>query len=132
MQLSEYLDRTFAGNTVMVWLWALGTLALIVAGLWLVKVVVLRRLEGLAKRTNTRIDDLAVILIRRTRFMLLAWLAITVALRILTISDNARSFLGTLAILAFLLQLGIWANGLIEFWLERAPARWCSSSAGSE
>jgi small-conductance mechanosensitive channel len=127
MQLSEYLDRTFAGNTVMAWLWAIGTLALIVAGLWVVKVVVLRRLERLAKRTDTRIDDLIVILIRRTRFMLLAWLAITVALRILTISENARSLLGTLAILAFLLQLGIWANGVIEFWLvrytrDRAPS----------
>jgi small-conductance mechanosensitive channel len=119
MQLSEYLDRTFAGNTVTAWLWAIGTLTLIVAGLWLAKVFVLRRLEGLAKRTQTRVDDLVVILLRRTRFMLLAWLAITLALRILTLSESARSLLGLLAVLAFLLQLGIWANGLVEFWLER-------------
>jgi small-conductance mechanosensitive channel len=119
MDFSEYLDRTFAGNTVTTWLWAVGTLALITLGLWLVKVVVLRRLEKLAERTHTEIDDLIVILLRRTRYMLLAWLAITVGLRILTISDRSRAFLGTLAVLAFLLQLGIWANGVIEFWLSR-------------
>jgi small-conductance mechanosensitive channel len=119
MEISQYLDRTFAGNTITAWLWAIGTLAVIGLILWVVKVAVLRRLEGLARRTKTDIDDLILILLRRTRYMLLAWLAITVALRILTIGEDTRGLLRTIAILAFLLQLGIWANGLIEFWVLR-------------
>jgi small-conductance mechanosensitive channel len=119
MQLSQYLERSFAGNTVTAWLWAAGTLALIVLVLWVVKVVVIRRLDRLAKWTTTEVDDLIVILLRRTRYMLLAWLAITVALRILTIGARGRELLGTIAVLAFLLQLGIWANGVIEFWVQR-------------
>jgi small-conductance mechanosensitive channel len=118
MQSPEFLDRTFAGSSLMAWLWAAGTLAAVVLGLWLVKVFVLRRLDKIAGRTKTRADDLVVILLRRTRFMLVAWLAITIALRILTIPESGRELLGHIAVLAFLLQLGIWANGAIEFWVS--------------
>ena len=131
MPPSEYLEYTFAGNTVAVWLWALGTLTVIVLALWLARVFILRRLVGIAARTENTIDDLVVILLRRTHFMLLAWLAITLALRLLVIEEGMRALLGTLAVLAILLQLGIWANGLIEFWMLRYTRERPPSDAAS-
>ena len=119
MELSTFLDRTFAGNTVVAWLWTIGTLVVIVGVLWLAKIFVLRRFEALASRTSTRADDLIVILLERTRYIIVIWIALTVALRILTVTGEARALLGRVAVLAFLFQLGIWANGLIEFWLAR-------------
>lgn len=117
--MENFLDRTFLGNTVTAWLWTIGTLVVIVGVLWLVKVFVIRRLESLATRTTTRADDLVIVLLKRTRYVILLWIALTVALRLLTLEVGTRTFLGRIAVLAFLLQLGIWANGLVEYWLAR-------------
>ncbi|MGI8842224.1 MAG: mechanosensitive ion channel family protein [Gemmatimonadaceae bacterium] len=119
MDLTEFLDRTFAGNTVAIWLWLLGTLALILALMWLAKVYLLSRMEKVAGRTRTQVDDLVIILIKRTRYALIVWIIVSVTLRILVLPARLISLLGTVAVLAFLLQLGIWANGAIEFWLLR-------------
>lgn len=119
MQTSEFLDRTFAGNTVTSWLWTLGTIAVIAVALWVVKHFLVRRFDALAARTSTGADDLIAALLKRTGLAILLWMALTVALRALTIEAAPRAFLGRIAVLAFLLQLGIWANALIEFWLRR-------------
>jgi small-conductance mechanosensitive channel len=119
MDLTELLERTFAGNTVATWLWLLGSLALILGLMWLAKVYLLGRMEKVAIRTRTHVDDLVIILIKRTRYALMLWVIVSVTLRILVLPERLTDLLGTVAVLAFLLQLGIWANGAIEFWLLR-------------
>ena len=119
MEPSTFLERTFVGNTVTAWLWTIGIIAVVIGVAWVAKFFLLRRFEALASRTTTRADDLVVVLLERTRYVILLWIALTVALRTLTIAVEPRAFLGTVAVLAFLLQLGIWANGLIEFWMQR-------------
>jgi small-conductance mechanosensitive channel len=117
--MTDFLDLTFAGNTVATWLWLLGTLALILALMWLAKLYLLSRMEKVAGRTRTQVDDLVIILIRRTRYALIAWVIASLALRVLVLPANVIGLLRTIAVLAFLFQLGIWANGAIEFWLAR-------------
>ena len=131
MQTPDFLDRTFAGNTVTAWMWTIGTLIVVVAVLWLIKYVLLRRFEALASRTGTAADDMLVALLERTRYVLLLWIAITIGLRILTIAPDTRLLLGRVAVLAFLLQLGIWATALIEFWMRRYTRERVASDATS-
>lgn len=119
MDLTEFLERTLAGNTVETWLWLIAALALASGLMWATKAYLLTRLEKVAGRTRTQVDDLMIILLKRTRYALMLWLVIAVTLRILVVSDRILGLLGTLAVLAFLFQLGIWANGAIEFWLNR-------------
>ena len=119
MELSNFLDRTFAGNTVALWLWTIGSIAVVLAVLGLAKIFLLRRIRALAGRTRTQADDIIVVLLERTRYATATWIAVTISLRLLTLSEQIRTLLGGVAVIAFLLQLGIWANGLIEVWLRR-------------
>jgi small-conductance mechanosensitive channel len=119
MQTSVFLERTFAGNTVEAWLWTIGTLVVVVAVFFVLRYLVTRRVESLAQRTSTRADDLIVAVLRKSGFLILIWLALTIALRILTIEAELRALLGRIAVLAFLLQLGIWASALVDAWMRR-------------
>jgi small-conductance mechanosensitive channel len=119
MEISNFLDRTFAGNTVTAWLWTIGTTAVVIGVFLLAKLVLLRRLEALADRTTTRVDDLVLALLKRTRWAILLWITLTVALRTLVIPEELQALLSRLAVFAFLLQLGLWASGAIDFWHER-------------
>ena len=69
------LETLYLGNPVRAWLVALaiflGTLALLVGMRWLVT----RRLQQIAERTSTRVDDYLVALLRRTRYFFLLTVA---------------------------------------------------------
>jgi small-conductance mechanosensitive channel len=131
MEISDFFDRTFAGNTVTLWLWAIGTIVVVVGVLATAKYFVLRRLRPLAGRTRTQADDVIIVALERTRTALGLWIVLTIALRILSVTPEARTLLGRVAVLAFLVQLGIWANGLIEFWMQRYTRERVASDATS-
>jgi len=122
------LDRQFLGNPLDAWLNA----ALIAGAAWLLlyllKVVVGRRLAALASRTETELDDVASDLLGRTRFYFMLALAVRAGSPALELPPLAREALQDLTAIAVLLQLGVWGNGLIAFWLRK----WSRSRTGDE
>lgn len=119
MPFSEVLDTVWYGNPVRAWataaLIALATLAVLL----FVRRVVARRLELVAARTSTELDDIAIDLLHRTRYFFLVAVAIVAGSHALRISDGARTLVDRIGTLALLLQGALWLNRLVVAWLER-------------
>ena len=129
--MSDILNRSFYGNALSIWLSAAAIIALIAVPLAVGKRYGIARLTHFAKRTRTKADDLVVELLKRTGFVFLAWLSLLVALEVLHLERGARSFLRGAAIMMFLLQAGIWLNGVIAFWVKRHLAERAASDSAS-
>jgi len=129
--MPDFLNRLVYGNTLSVWLSAAAIVAIIAVPLALGKRLVLSRLTHFAKRTRTRADDLMVELLTRTGFVFLTWLCLLVALEVLRLKRGPRSVLLAAAIITFLLQAGIWLNGVIAFWVKRHLEERAASDSAS-
>jgi len=113
-----FLNTSYLGNSVEQWLIAaaLGTAAVVLlrAGQALVR----RRLESLASRTRTTLDDLASDLVGRTKFLFLLVVGVFVAALSLTLPDGWDSILGTLVVIGLWVQAGFWGSGLVHYFIS--------------
>jgi len=123
--VTSWLDKTlFFGNSVAAWLWAggfaLGTFLLLL----IVRRLAISRLEKVASRTATDLDDFALILARRTLplLLLLPSLHVGGALR-LRLSPGAATALKDLTVLTVLVQVGLWSSTGVAFWVARTRRR---------
>ena len=111
----DFLDKTFFGLSLKLWLLGIGTLALVYVALALAQRLVLKRLERMAARTTTHWDDLAVELVRRTRPYFLFAIAVWAATRIVGPWMRSSMLLRAAGIIIVLIQAGVWGNGIIGF-----------------
>ena len=124
MNLNEYLDTVWMGNTVQTWLIALAILAAAIAALIGLKTLIVGRFFKFASRTSNEIDDLVVELLKRTRLTVLVILVIAaVAFLVLTVPLTVRTIVKFITILALFFQGMSWGNGIISFWMQRYAAR---------
>ena len=121
--MNHWLATRWYGNPVRSWLIALGVLAAVFAALVAARVLGVRRLAALVRRTRTDLDDLVVDLLARTRYFFLLTIAVVIAAQAVDLSARVTRDLRTLVVLAVLLQVGLWANGVITFWVRRFLAR---------
>ena len=102
-------------NNLADWLVALVVASLSTLGLRYVGRVVRGRLRILAPRTETLLDDLLLDILRRThRFFELA-VGIWLANSLLTLPGALEVWVNRGVTLAMVLQLGLWANGLVHY-----------------
>jgi small-conductance mechanosensitive channel len=113
----------FYGNPLSRWLFAANVLALLIAVLYLVRRVVLRRLEEFAARTSTGIDDFAVRLLRRTKFLAVLVVALSATSYTLTLRDRVHDRLEAAAVIALAFQAAVWGSELVTFGLARYARR---------
>lgn len=116
MDLS-WLDDQLLGEPVRDWIMALAIAGAVLLVLALVKRIVVSRVSRLASRTETQVDDFFVEMVRRTRWLLVLFPVLSLAAVSLEV-PRLREHLKTAAILAFLLQLALWALVAINFWME--------------
>ena len=118
------LDRIYLGNTLLSWIIAAALAAGIYTVLRLIKRVMGRRLKVLAERTTTDLDNFVVELVQvRTKKFLLFILAVYWASMILILPVNVeRVLLGGVFITLFL-QMGLWGNGMINFFVTQRAAK---------
>jgi small-conductance mechanosensitive channel len=126
----DWLDNQLLGEPVRDWLMALAIAAGTMLILALVKRLSLNRLAALAARTETEVDDFFVEVMRRTRWLLVLLPVLYMATLSLDV-PRVRAVLRTAAILAFLLQLGLWLLVAINFWVESARRRRLEADAAS-
>lgn len=112
-------DGEILGNTLRNWLIG-GALA---AAVWLVlyalKHFLGRRLTTIAERSATDFDDVAAELIRKTRWYFILALAIRAGSVALTLPAGVVRGIGQFAAIAVLLQLAVWGNAIIAFWVRK-------------
>lgn len=123
MNLLTSLDTTLLGNPLHGWLTALVialSINVVVGALkWFSRV----RLAAIAARTATPFDDSLVTAVARTKQWLVLLITLYVGAHYLTLPDQLLSVLRVFAMIAGFLQLGLWANALIEFWVGRSKRR---------
>jgi small-conductance mechanosensitive channel len=117
----DFLEITYYGNPVSAWLTALAVLLGGFALLTVVKKLLVRRVGRFAARTATRLDDLALVLLERTRPYFLFFVALAGALVLLQLG-TWRTALRQLSVVVLLLQMAVWGNATITFWLARITA----------
>lgn len=90
-----------------------------------------RRLDRIASRTSTSIDDAIVTLIRKTRWWLLAVLALFAGSLFVDLPAKAHAGLHSALVIAGLLQFGIWASAALKFALENYRQQQLKTHPGS-
>src|SRR5688572_5311154 len=126
----DWLDEQLLGEPARDWIMALAIAVAILLVLALIKRIVVSRVSRLAARTETQVDDFFVEMVRRTRWLLVLFPVLSLAAVSLDV-PRLREHLRTAAILAFLLQLALWALVAINFWLESHRKRRTESDAAS-
>lgn len=116
----EFLNRVYLGNTVKMWLIALGVAIVIYIVMRILKAVIQRKALAFSAKTSTEIDDLFADLIRRVKFFFLFFISLYLGSKVLTLSAKADSILSKLAIVALLLQAAVWGSAVFDFWIFRA------------
>ena len=127
----DVLNRELYGATVMQWLTAAATLAIVFGGLAALRHLLVRHLSRLAARSATQVDDLAVEILRRTRMYFLLMLAVYAATRVVPVPADAARVLTAIYVLVVLLQVGRWGNGLIGFFVDGYVRRRASGDVGA-
>jgi small-conductance mechanosensitive channel len=111
-------DQYLFGISYFEWLKALGVGSATMAALWGVRELLIRRLRG-AAATETWVDDLFLLLARKTSRVYMLAMGITVA-GVYEMSGTALpTWLRIFTIGAFCVQLLRWANASVDFWLRQ-------------
>ena len=118
-----FFTQIFYGNPVWIWFLAVSVAILVIILLRLLQRLVLRRLKRFTGRTVTQVDDLLADLFARTRLFFLIAIALYAGSLALFFPPNATAVINTLAVLALLIQIGIWGTGVATFLIGRAVKR---------
>lgn len=121
--MSTILETTFYGNSIESWGLAALIAVAVVAGYRMVARLVIRRLAKLAARTTTVWDDLIAHVLHKTKAFALLLVAIYVGSLTLTLPDRLRAVLEIAAVLAIIVQGGIWVTTGLVFWLDQYAQR---------
>lgn len=84
--------------------------------LQLIRGLVARKISALATQTETKLDDLVVTLVKRTKIIFILAISIYLGSLPLKMPGNAVIFFRTVAIAITFFQIAFWGNGLITYW----------------
>jgi len=117
--MPAWLEQVHYGNSVALWLAALGiALLAFLAGRVFIRLA-LRRLASLSERSRTTWDDLVVDLLKRSRTLLVALLALYLGSLVLRLPAALEALAGKAVLLAVLLQFAFWGDRIVSFWVQR-------------
>lgn len=125
------LDFRLMENTGEQWLMAAGVALLFYIVFFIVKPVVRARLSRLAERTETHWDDAVLELLANTKSLALLIFALFFGSLVLTLTDKVRTIIVSVTLIALILQGGLWASQLLQYWLKRAMERRRKEDPGS-
>jgi small-conductance mechanosensitive channel len=118
MDLSALLAYELLGNPGERWLMAVGAFVVALFVLVVVRSLAGRRLRAFARRTSTIWDDGVAELIGGTRRLFLLIVAVFVGALFLDLPGAAQRVVRSVTLIALVLQVGLWSNYLIRFWLS--------------
>jgi small-conductance mechanosensitive channel len=112
------LNNTFYGNEIRTWLIALGIAVVTLVVLRLVEQVLIVRIARLTAKTHTIVDDLIIGALRKTKLLYLCIASAFVGTLWLKLAPDFRAILWKVAIVATIVQGGIWISTALQIWLE--------------
>jgi small-conductance mechanosensitive channel len=114
------VNAIYFGNTIKAWLISAGIAAVVYLALVLIKRLVVSRLGKLAARTENDFDDAIVEVIRNTRTFFLLAVAFYAGIRGISVHPRLIGPLEKFLELLILLQVGLWASGLVGFLVTKS------------
>ncbi len=115
---TSWLELDLLNNPLRLWVSAAGMFAVSLLLVGLVRTLLRRRLRKAAD-TTTEVDDVLLSLVERTNLFLLALPLAHHSLSALSLPPKALAAVRFLAVVGFMVQVGLWASALAEFWLRR-------------
>jgi small-conductance mechanosensitive channel len=126
-----FLEHVFFGNSIRVWLTALGAFLISIAVLRILKGVLHRKIKAFSVRTETDIDDLIADLIGRIKLAFLLVIALYAGSHFLTLPRNVDGIIAAVAALSVLIQIALLGQGVINFWINRYKKEKLAEEAAS-
>jgi small-conductance mechanosensitive channel len=124
LNIEQLVETVLFGNTLMNWGIAAGVFLAVYLGLFMGQRIVAHRLEKLAAKSETDLDDFIVDLIKvRTKRQLFLIYAAYAASQTLVIPTPVQRIITAGALLALAFQVGLWGNGIINYVVSRRTAR---------
>jgi len=117
------LSTTYQGNTLREYAIAGAIAFAVTAVIAVMKRLFRRRLRKVVKETETRLDDLLLHLIGKTKLFAMVAVGVFVGARSLRMTPGLYALLHGLIVIFVLVQIGIWANAAIGFSLEHYRRR---------
>lgn len=127
----DSLGYVFLGNSVKLWLIALGTAIALFLVLIVVRRTVIRKFRDAAQRTSTNIDDLLLEILRHAKGWFLLVVALFAGSVFLSLPGSVSTAIRSLTVIAMLVQAGIWAGLVINFYLQSYRKRRLQKDPGS-
>jgi len=113
-ELRAALSHKYLGTTLQNWLVAAGLAVAVTFGLLLFRRVLVNRMQRLAARTDTHLDDAVVSMLASLRFLFFVGLGLWVASEYVALSQKVQQFLRRGIILLALVQLGLSFQAVIR------------------
>ncbi|MDP8217829.1 MAG: mechanosensitive ion channel family protein [Candidatus Theseobacter exili] len=117
--VTNFIRIVCLGNEI--WKWGL-FLVLSIVSFTVIKIVlnrVIKHVSVLAEKTKNDIDDAVVLILNNTSLLVIIVIAIFIGSNVLVLRDILPVLLWKLVIIAFFLQIALWGNALVSFWIER-------------
>ncbi len=113
------LETMYWGNSVRSYLVAGGVLLAILLAVRISKYILVTRVGRLVARTETRLDDTLLRMVEATKLWLTLFIALYAASLFLLLPPELAHKTETAAIIALLVQIGVWANAAIGATVQR-------------
>lgn len=110
------MEYVLFGNTLLAWATALGVAAAAMLCMAGGRKFAAGRLAALSARTDTRIDDIALLVLGSTYFAFIALIAVYLGSLMLQLPAQTELILSRLAVAALLVQAALWGDRAIRAW----------------
>lgn len=114
MQIMDYLQFNIAGNTLQNWLIATAITTIVFMLAVVVRGLMVRQLNRLAKSNETALRTIILAVVKRTKWLFIFILALYVGTVVIEITAGIRSIINTVVIVALLLQAGMWGSAVLR------------------
>lgn len=125
----SYFEKNYFGNTINEWLIALIISIFIYVVLKIIQKILLNRITLIAKKTENKIDDAIVEIIKQTRIFFLLIISLYAGSQWLKLPASFIPIWNKIIIVAVLLQCALWANGVLSFIMSYAVKSRITSDA---
>lgn len=122
MNVEEIISRTYLGNSVESWLWALGAAIVLAFVFNFILKRFVRSFAGFAEKTETDFDDLVSALVEKTSIVLIIIFSVYVATFFLDLTQQIREFRKSVIVICLLVQVGFWGGGFIDYYVTKKLA----------
>jgi len=128
---SELLQYTYLGNTLQNWAVAAITAVMLIIILKGINKFVIYRLKKQSEKTQTDIDDLIVNLLGKTNVILVIVFSLFLGSLFLDLNETLLYVRRSTLIIAIIVQLALWGNGVISYIINRKLDKYKSDTSGS-